>query len=154
MESEKKTILQYNYERTKILSSQYKGVSWHSKTREWYAQLQVKGKKKYGGTFKDELDAAKRVNQLCEELGIPFQNPTISAKPNKKKEVTCCEKIGTVKIHFSNFFSNVFFLNPGTDSSMFRIKHSYIFSFSPKNNEPFVDANFRHISKLYNFGYH
>jgi hypothetical protein len=37
--------------------------------------------------FKDELDAAKRVNQLCEELGIPLQNPTISAIPNQQYQV-------------------------------------------------------------------
>jgi hypothetical protein len=34
--------------------------------------------------FNDELDAAKRVNQLCEDLGIPHQNPTVSAMPNQK----------------------------------------------------------------------
>merc|ERR1712034_234911 len=65
--------------------SQYKGVIWHKQSGNWYAQLQVKGKKqKYGGIFKDELDAAKRINQLCEEFGIPPHNPTISAVPNQQ----------------------------------------------------------------------
>jgi len=65
--------------------SQYKGVTWHKQSGKWYVQVQVKGQKqKYGGMFKDELDAAKRVNQLCEELGIPSQNPTISAIPNQQ----------------------------------------------------------------------
>merc|ERR1712096_268207 len=41
-------------------------------------------KTKHGGYFKDELDAAKRMNQLCEELGIPLQNPEISATPNQQ----------------------------------------------------------------------
>jgi hypothetical protein len=27
------------------------------------------------------------VNQLCEEVGIPFQNPEISAMPNHKHQV-------------------------------------------------------------------
>merc|ERR1712034_284794 len=39
------------------------------------------GKCKFGGNFKDELNAAKRVNQVCKELGIPLQNPDISAAP-------------------------------------------------------------------------
>merc|ERR1712034_206520 len=67
--------------------SQYKGVTWHKQSGNWYAQLQVKGKKqKYGGIFKDELDAAKRINQLCEEFGIPPHNPTISAAPNHSQK--------------------------------------------------------------------
>ena len=41
-----------------------------------------------GGTFNDELDAAKRVNQLCEEMGIPYKNPGISATPNQQCHVT------------------------------------------------------------------
>ena len=46
--------------------------------------MSLKGEKqqKYGGIFKDELDAGKRVNQLCEELGISQQNPTISGVLN------------------------------------------------------------------------
>merc|ERR1712034_266933 len=64
----------------------YKGVTWHKRgtCRKWYVQIYVGGKKKYGGMFKDELDAAKKVNQLCEEEGIPPQNPAISALPNQQ----------------------------------------------------------------------
>merc|ERR1712034_165138 len=70
-------------------TSQYKGVYWHRERKKWCAWLSLKnGKKKYGGNFKDELDAAKRMNQICEELGVPPQNPRISAIPNQK----CCEK--------------------------------------------------------------
>ena len=69
-------------------TSQYKGVYWHKQSGRWYAQLQVKGKKKkYGGTFKDELDAAKRVDQLCEELKIPPQNPGIEEPPTQQSPV-------------------------------------------------------------------
>jgi len=42
------------------------------------------GTRKYGGQFNDELDAAKKVNQLCEELTIPLKNPEISAMSNKQ----------------------------------------------------------------------
>jgi len=63
--------------------SQYKGVYWHK--NKWYVLISVQGRgKKYGGTFKHELDAGKRVNQLCKEFGIPLQNPSIGAMPNQK----------------------------------------------------------------------
>merc|ERR1712034_41281 len=77
-------------------TSQYKGVAWNRDRKKWYVLMYLKGEKlKYGGTFCDELDAAKRVNQICEELGIPQQNPTISAIPNEqyqKKEKTSQHK--------------------------------------------------------------
>jgi len=70
-------------------TSQYRGVYWQKESKIWYVVICPKGKKpKYGGMFKDELDAAKRANQLCEELEIPLKNPEISAKPNQKYEVT------------------------------------------------------------------
>ena len=56
---------------------------------KWCAQLDLSGEKtKNGGFFKDELAAAKRVNQLCAELGILAKNPTISALPNQQYHVT------------------------------------------------------------------
>jgi len=65
-------------------TSQYKGVNWYKEGGKWYVQVHLKGKKKYGGHFKSELDAAKRVNQLCEELGIPPLKPTINTTPNEQ----------------------------------------------------------------------
>ena len=44
-------------------------------------------KQKYGGLFYDELDAAKRVNQLCKELEIPLQNPGITGEPNQQSAI-------------------------------------------------------------------
>merc|ERR1712034_119105 len=65
--------------------SQYRGVYWHRDRGKWYVSINLKAQKpKYGGIFNDELDAAKRVNQLCKELGIPQQNPAISAMPNQR----------------------------------------------------------------------
>ena len=70
-------------------TSQYKGVYWHKSYGKWYAQLRSKGEKtKCGGYFIDELYAAKRVNQLCKELGIPLQNPEIITMPNQNYQVT------------------------------------------------------------------
>jgi len=69
-------------------SSQFKGVVWHKRTGKWHVQIQPKGDKQmYGGYFKDELDAAQRVNHICEELGVPPQNPEISGMLNQQ-----CEK--------------------------------------------------------------
>ena len=70
------------------MTSQYKGVYWHSESGKWYVQIHMKNqKRKYGGIFEDELDAAKRMNQLCEEFGIPLRNPELSAVPNEQHEV-------------------------------------------------------------------
>ena len=70
-------------------TSQYKGVCWHSQRKKWCVLITPKGQKqKYGGYFENELDAAKRFNQLCVELGIPLQNPGISAVPNQEYQVT------------------------------------------------------------------
>ena len=94
----------------KAKPSKYKGVSWHAKRGKWYAQLTGKGQiQKYGGYFNDELDAAKRVNQLCAELGIPPQNLGISAIPNQQPQVTMnfilSHGVGEMcKFIFSSFF--------------------------------------------------
>jgi len=74
-------------------TSHYKGVYWHKGSKKWCVQYNSpKGSKHHGGTFKNEQDAAKRVNQLCEEMRIPHKNPGISAMPNQqyqtKKNIT------------------------------------------------------------------
>jgi len=72
-------------------TSQHKGVYWHKPSGKWYVLLKHTGQKqRYGGTFIDELDAAKRVNQLCEEFGIPQKNPGISTpiELHQKREKT------------------------------------------------------------------
>ena len=85
----KKTVLFLYTCEFKVKTSKYKGVSYHKHSDKWKVIVSLKGKKhKYGGTFNDELDAAKRVNQLCEDLGIPLLNPEISAIPNQQYQVT------------------------------------------------------------------
>jgi len=69
--------------------SRYKGVYWHRRSGQWYARLPSNGGKQiFGGTFNNEIDAAKRVNQLCEGCGIPLPNPGISSVPNLKNKKT------------------------------------------------------------------
>jgi len=72
------------YRKTAENVSQYKCVSWHKKSRKWYVQLLSKKERKYGGTFNNELDAAKTVNQLCEQLQISHKNPGIGTMLNKQ----------------------------------------------------------------------
>jgi len=70
------------HETIKQKLSQYKGVSWNEKSAKWYAIVHLKDNmQKFGGTFEHEMDAAKRVNQLCEEMEIPLQNPGIGLMP-------------------------------------------------------------------------
>merc|ERR1712034_265005 len=54
-------------------ASQYKGVSWNKENGQWRAEIQFKKQKQNGGYFREELDAAKKVNQLCEKLEIPLR---------------------------------------------------------------------------------
>ena len=67
----------------KIKTSQYDGVCLHKKTGKWQVEFIVNSRKQYGGIFYNELNAAKRVNQLCEELKIPHRNHGIGAIPNE-----------------------------------------------------------------------
>merc|ERR1712034_268929 len=80
------TIPYEQYEK-KEKTSQFKGVHWHKDRRKWVARIYPKGlKQKFGGYFEDELDAAKKVNQLCQELEIPPPNPDINAMPNQQSQ--------------------------------------------------------------------
>jgi len=55
------TITNQIYQPKKENTSQYKGVTWHTKSKKWYVQISVKGEKiKYGGLFNDELQAARK----------------------------------------------------------------------------------------------
>ena len=70
-------------------TSKYRGVYWHKKHKKWDARICLKGQKpKFGGYFEDEVDAAQKVNQLCEELQIPAQNPEISVMQIQQYQVT------------------------------------------------------------------
>merc|ERR1712034_70912 len=69
------SILTQQY-KAKHKTSQYKGVCWNKRNKEWRAGVSIEGNKIHGGGFKNELDAAK-VNQICQEHGIPSKNPRI-----------------------------------------------------------------------------
>jgi len=64
--------------------SEYKGVFYHVGNSKWAVDFKVNKKRHYGGYFDEQIEAAKRVNQLCDELGIPRKNPEVNAIPNPK----------------------------------------------------------------------
>merc|ERR1712034_32010 len=45
-------------------TSKYRNVYWRRDNRKWCVQFWKNGEKQFGGSFNDELDAAKRMNQL------------------------------------------------------------------------------------------
>ena len=112
--------------------SQYKGVYRHKQVHKWYVLIYPKGqKRKYGGMFNDELDAAKRVNQLCEELRIPSQNPEISAMPNQQYQVTKKFVYSHVIVRKSKLQTFIFFTFPQILLSEHQLRFkSNIFTFS------------------------
>ena len=75
--------LQINlYETTNGVSKLYSGVIWAQSDRRWLAAVYIcKNKKYYGGYFFEEIEAAKRVNQICDELGNEHKNPGVDAMP-------------------------------------------------------------------------
>jgi hypothetical protein len=64
-------------------------VYWDKKRQKWRAQVFAKGKIRYGEFWTDDLEAAKRVNQLCEKWNIkPPYNPEIKGMPIEQPGVT------------------------------------------------------------------
>merc|ERR1711977_559444 len=69
------------------IKSQYKGVVWSKLNNKWHVLVCVGNYKTIsGGYWTDELDAAKKVNQICEENGLQHKNEDIGAVPLVKKK--------------------------------------------------------------------
>jgi len=88
----------------KTKSSKYFGVIRIINTEKWKAQICKNGKQIYGGSFDDEIDAAKAVNQLCEENGLSQKNTDITGKPShgpntKRKGTKARSKYSGVSWH-------------------------------------------------------
>ena len=64
-------------------TSNYEGVSWNEKRKLWQSKFHFNGKtsKSY---FENELDAAKRINQLCENMKILLKNPELPEMSNQQ----------------------------------------------------------------------
>jgi len=55
-------------------SSQYKGVSWHSRDKIWQASIRINKACTYLGSFHSEIEAAKVYNAAAEKLFGEFSN--------------------------------------------------------------------------------
>merc|ERR1711925_4142 len=67
------------------LTSKYEGVSWNVKRHLWQAEFDTNGQKRKF-YFDNEFDAAEKLNQLCDKMGIPQQNPEICDLLNQQKD--------------------------------------------------------------------
>merc|ERR1712034_268390 len=93
---------------TTQLASKYKGVSWNEKRNLWQAEFQSNGKtiKSY---FNNEFDAAKKLNKLCNKMGIRLQNPKICEIQNQqKKEKTSQYKGVTWNSQKGKWYARIF----------------------------------------------
>ena len=60
----------------KAKSSLYPGVSWHKKTKKWYARINITGKNNGSinlGFYTDEREAFKAYLSACEKYGFPTE---------------------------------------------------------------------------------
>merc|ERR1712034_91478 len=118
------TPTQQNQKKEK--TSKYEGVCWHAKRGKWYAQLRIKDQiQTYGGYFNDELDAAKRINQLCEVFGIPLRNPIITGIPDQQYQEQCKTLLDcdAIKTEFKHFFK---ILDENYDPTTHKIRETLI----------------------------
>ena len=66
-------------------TSKYTGVCWNKQRQKWVAAITVNSKKKSGGCYISELDAAHAVNALCDDLGLDRKNPELGDRPSNWK---------------------------------------------------------------------
>ena len=58
-------------------SFQFDGVTYHYDVEKWRASLYHNGNEKIGGDFATEIEAARRVNDMCKRAGIDVSNPQL-----------------------------------------------------------------------------
>jgi len=62
--------------------SRYESVFWDDDSKMWTAKFEFKGMIQNLGNFTTDFEAAKAVNQKCEQYGIPPKNPNIGIDSN------------------------------------------------------------------------
>jgi hypothetical protein len=62
------------------LSSQYKGVCWHTRDRKFQASIRVHGRTRYLGMFRDEVQAAQAYDMAAREHFGQFAQCNFSGK--------------------------------------------------------------------------
>ena len=58
--------------KNKVMSSNYKGVSWDKSRKKWYVSVAIDGRSKYIGRFENEKDAARAYNQYVKAIDPDF----------------------------------------------------------------------------------
>jgi len=73
-------------------SSKYKGVCWNAQNKQWQASIMINKDFHYGGKFESETSAARMVNMMCENLGIPLKNPLLPISMHSSEDVVVKEE--------------------------------------------------------------
>ena len=60
-----------------VFQKQTRFVGVYNKRKKWQARLTIDGKTTYIGSSESEEDAAKMVNWVCYQQGIPLKNPSV-----------------------------------------------------------------------------
>lgn len=78
----------FRHKAGKELSSKFKGVSYHKKSKKWIARIIINNKTIHLGCFKDELDAAKAYNNsaILNFKEFAFINNDVQKIDNKQSK--------------------------------------------------------------------
>lgn len=55
-------------QRSRGITSKFKGVHWHKRKNRWQSRIQINGKQKHLGYFTNELEAASVYDQVAQDL--------------------------------------------------------------------------------------
>merc|ERR1712034_212713 len=89
----------------------------------------------------NEMDAAKRVNQLCEEMGISLQNPEISAVPTQQYQKDCETNIldyGALQAEFEDLIK---ILDENNDCASITMKETLIAAMRYEKETRIIEIN-------------